>query len=53
MIQKLMQEDFIQANLAKKHDNEEKKKRDLDAKMQERYNYFPYTGSDEVENKRQ
>jgi hypothetical protein len=52
-IQKLMQIDFIEANAAKQIDNERKKQEDTQVKMKETYKYFPYTGGEEVERKRQ
>lgn len=51
-IQRMINQDFVDVNAVKRHDNEEKKKHDHDVKMKETYQYFPYTGSDEVENKR-
>jgi hypothetical protein len=48
----MIQDDFVEANAIKKVDNAVKKKIEHDQKLKETYQYFPYTGSDEVERKR-
>lgn len=50
--QKMLQIDFIESNAAKKVDNEERRRQENEKRLRETYQYFPYTGSDEVERKR-
>jgi hypothetical protein len=47
-----MKEDFIKTNEERKEMNKEKKKYEIEEKMKERYEHFPYTGSDQVEERR-
>ena len=52
MIQKLMKEDFLSTNHQRQEKNSEKKRQEYQQKLQEKYEHFPYKGSDEVENHR-
>lgn len=48
-IHRLMQADFVEENLIKKLSNMDRKKQEEAAKKAERYDHFPFRGSDTIE----
>ena len=48
-IQRLMMADFVGENYVKRLDNIEKKKQEESSKKAERYDHFPFRGSDTIE----
>lgn len=48
-IQRLMKADFVEENLIKRLNNIDKKKQEESAKKSERYDHFPFRGSDTIE----
>jgi hypothetical protein len=48
-IHRLMKHDFVEENLIKRLSNQEKKRQDEIHKKNEKYEHFPFTGSDTIE----
>ena len=48
-IKKLMRHDFIEENMIKRMDNAEKRRKEEESKRVERYEHFPFKGSDTIE----
>lgn len=52
-IHKLMKHDFVEENMIKRLTNEEGKKEEIEKRKKEKYDHFPFLGSDTVEKHRE
>lgn len=48
-----MKHDFVEENMIKRLTNEEGKKDEIEKRKKERYDHFPFLGSDSVEKHRE